>query len=191
MVMFSKNKEAALRRKDHSKKGSIDEEVVPALEAINAMPDFYTTSSCAGRIVLLREPRSRKKKDFEWLYVSHSEPDITRIRAALDKLPKDKVWLRMEPFIIHVCSRDMGSAERFLAVMRKAGLKHSGILAARKRIVIEVAGNERMDVPVAAEGRMLVGEEYLGRVTREAWDRLVLSRKRLALLTTMLSTEVK
>ncbi|EPT27229.1 hypothetical protein TGME49_227400 [Toxoplasma gondii ME49] len=43
-------------RKDRSKKGSVDEEIRPLLDAINKLKNFYTSSSCAGRILLVGTP---------------------------------------------------------------------------------------------------------------------------------------
>ncbi|KEP67670.1 UNVERIFIED_CONTAM: hypothetical protein HHA_227400 [Hammondia hammondi] len=43
-------------RRDKSKKGSVDEEIRPLLDAINKLKNFYTSSSCAGRILLVGTP---------------------------------------------------------------------------------------------------------------------------------------
>ena len=41
--------------KDKSKSGGPDKPIVALLEAVNKIPCFYTTSSCAGRIIILTE----------------------------------------------------------------------------------------------------------------------------------------
>ncbi|MBI2659990.1 hypothetical protein HYX07_02415, partial [Candidatus Woesearchaeota archaeon] len=50
---FAKEKSDFLRKKDKSKKGFIDKDAVKIVNCINSKSDYYTTSSCAGRIVLL------------------------------------------------------------------------------------------------------------------------------------------
>ncbi|KAM6919156.1 tRNA wybutosine-synthesizing protein 3 homolog [Xenentodon cancila] len=50
---FSQWKKQALTRLDLSKKGSVDEDVALLVERINRTEQFFTTSSCSGRIVLI------------------------------------------------------------------------------------------------------------------------------------------
>ena len=51
---FSKLKEHSLSKIDKSKKNSIDKNIKSLINIINKSDDYYTTSSCSGRIVLLR-----------------------------------------------------------------------------------------------------------------------------------------
>ena len=53
MDFFEKEKQDFLSKKDKSKKGSIDDGIIGLINLINSKSDYYTTSSCAGRIVLL------------------------------------------------------------------------------------------------------------------------------------------
>ncbi len=180
--MFDTQKKLVLEREDHSKKGRIDNGIRPLFDLINSLSDYYTTSSCAGRIVLLRQPFSGKKKDAEWLYVTHSKAGYADIKKCLENPPEECVWLRQEPFIIHICARTMGDADKMLSVLRTAGLKHSGILTAGRRIIIEATGTEHMDVPVSKGGALLVDERYLRFVASEANRKLKRNSERLRLL---------
>lgn len=81
---FAKEKSDFLRKKDKSRKGSIDRDIVDLINLINSKKDFYTTSSCAGRIVLL-EMKSRKKNDCEWIFSKHDKVNLKEIINALKK----------------------------------------------------------------------------------------------------------
>ena len=59
---FLKEKSGFLSKKDKSRKGHIDKDIAKILSKINSKKDYYTTSSCSGRIVLL-EKLSNKKSD--------------------------------------------------------------------------------------------------------------------------------
>ena len=48
--IFLRQKEQCLRAVDLSRKGSIDEPIVELVDYINTKADFFTTSSCSGRI---------------------------------------------------------------------------------------------------------------------------------------------
>lgn len=50
---FSRWKAQSLNKADLSRKGSVDEDAVAVVELLNSREEFFTTSSCAGRILLL------------------------------------------------------------------------------------------------------------------------------------------
>lgn len=63
-------------RRDKSPKGFIDEPILDLMHVINQHPEYYTTSSCSGRIAIYCEglnenTGSGTTKGGIWLYVSH------------------------------------------------------------------------------------------------------------------------
>ena len=52
---FSTEKARVLSKVDLSRKGSVDEPIAELVSYINALEDFYTTSSCSGRLAVLQE----------------------------------------------------------------------------------------------------------------------------------------
>lgn len=50
---FGRWKAQSLIKADLSRKGSVDEDAVEVVELLNSREEFFTTSSCAGRILLL------------------------------------------------------------------------------------------------------------------------------------------
>lgn len=55
MAAFNKQKESCLSQVDLSKKGSIDDQIIDLVQYINAQENFFTTSSCSGRISVFSE----------------------------------------------------------------------------------------------------------------------------------------
>ena len=53
--VFDREKARVLDKADLSRKGSVDAPIRHLVEAINAHPHYYTTSSCSGRSVVLCE----------------------------------------------------------------------------------------------------------------------------------------
>ena len=51
-VCFAADKARVLGKVDLSRKGSVDVAIAPLLGYVNAQDFFYSTSSCAGRLVL-------------------------------------------------------------------------------------------------------------------------------------------
>ncbi len=65
---FEKEKKDCLSKIDKSKKGSIDKKIKELVDLINSLKDYYTTSSCSGRILLIKRPKSGKKCDVDFLF---------------------------------------------------------------------------------------------------------------------------
>lgn len=55
MAAFEKQKASCLSQVDLSKKGSIDDEIMDLVQYINAKDNYFTTSSCSGRISVFSE----------------------------------------------------------------------------------------------------------------------------------------
>lgn len=53
--VFDKQKAQSLEGIDHSKKGSFDAPIHDLIVLINTQKDFFTTSSCSGRILVFTE----------------------------------------------------------------------------------------------------------------------------------------
>jgi len=69
------------------------------------------------------------------------------------------------------------SANKLLKISSKVGLKHSGIISLKKnKIVVEIIGNEKIETIVSKNGRILVNEEYLKELVKEANKKLLRSR---------------
>jgi len=68
--VFDKQKVQSLKGIDHSKKGSFDAPIHDLIVFINSQPNFFTTSSCSGRLHIFREGEN-KKKGCKWLLSSH------------------------------------------------------------------------------------------------------------------------
>lgn len=164
-MTFSNDKKMVLSKQDKSKKGCFDSAIIPLLDAINAHPAFYTSSSCSGRILLLTTPVSGRKDEVAWLFSTHNVVVLEQLSTALSSLktaPVAPVWFRMEGFILHVCCKTIEDAMKLVLLARDAGIKRSGIISATgRKISVEIIDTERLDCPIADKGSLLVPEEYL------------------------------
>ncbi len=158
-----------LTKNDKSKKGDIDTRVIPLLNALNQLPEYYTTSSCSGRTYLWTG--TGKKNQTEWIKVSHDLID----ENFLQNLPAKKgvIWLRVEPFILHVACKDIETANRLLEKSRQI-YKKSCILSASNKIIIEIRGSELIEMPLFVDGKSLFQGEYswLVAVVNEKLNRM-------------------
>ncbi|MFC1697805.1 tRNA wybutosine-synthesizing 3 family protein [Nanoarchaeota archaeon] len=161
--------------KDKSKVGGIDKEIKPLIDKINANEYFYTTSSCAGRIIITTMPKNGR--NYEWLLISHDPVNFPEINAVVSGLNvEDEVWFKMDGFIIHLCCADLESANLLLKRLKAIGLKRSGIISLKDRIIIEIIGNERVECPIYDQ-KLLVDEDFLRVLIEKANDRLIKNRE--------------
>lgn len=168
---FEEAKQAARKKMhtaDHSRKGSVDTRIQNVVDDINQHPDYFTTSSCSGRILVITEPQPLKKHLPEWLYMSHAAGDASAIWEAISKTKARRVWFKQEGPILHVSCRTIGAAERLLRQARQAGYKRAGCFSLGNKNLVEIRAAETMQVPVIDEGIVLLSRAYAERLVRIA-----------------------
>ncbi|MBW2976641.1 hypothetical protein KY347_04305 [Candidatus Woesearchaeota archaeon] len=183
-MTFEKKKKDFLRKKDKSRKGSIDGKIKKLVNRINSFGDFYTTSSCSGRILLLAIPESNKKNEVKYLFCSHKKIKYNELEKALpEKLPKNIVWFRVEPAILHIACRNLDSALRLLNTARNIGFRRSGIISAGKnRIVMEIISTEKIDAIAGKKSKLLIGKNYFKILVEEGNKKLERTWKKIGKL---------
>jgi len=186
-MTFDKQKKDCLDRLDKSNKRSIDADIKPIVELFNAHPDYYTTSSCSGRILLI-EKKSDNKKDARFRLAEHKKADFHMIKKSLERIPEYDIWLRQESIILHVCCRELEAASRLLRIVRDLGIKRAGIINSDKRIIIEIIGTESMETIIARDGKSLISDEYLNILVMEANKKLERNKSKIKELYERLSS---
>lgn len=189
---FAKEKADFLLKKDKSRKGSIDLKIKKLVEKINFSDNYFTTSSCAGRILLLTQPKSNKKNEVQYLFCSHSKINFSNIEKILKnkKLPEDDVWFRVESAILHIACKDAESALKLLKIARDVGFRRSGIISLGKnRATIELVSTEKIDTIIAKKGKLIVDSAYLKILIDEGNNKLEKAWKKIEKLNNKL--EVK
>jgi len=165
-MSFDKYKKDFLRKIDKSKKGSVDREIKQFIGFINSSENYYTTSSCSGRIVLLQK-KSEKKQDTKWVFKSHKPVKFEQIKLKLNH----SLWFRQEPAIFHICCRRLSDAQKLINIARSVGFKRSGIQSLKK-IMVEVASSDYIDTIIARNNKLLVDEDYIKVLVSEANKKL-------------------
>lgn len=144
MRNFHQQKENAINElKASIRVGDVDEDLIPLLGKINALEDYYTTSSCAGRISVLQDLGGKGVNKFlgKW----HRKVDAEEVLDVLDKCG-GTAWFMYEPPILHIAAKTVEQADSMIKTCREAGFKHSGIQSVKEgRIIMEVMDTEKID----------------------------------------------
>jgi tRNA wybutosine-synthesizing protein 3 len=171
MNKFQEDKERQLNREDRSDKGEIDTDIRGVCRKINRKEDYYTTSSCAGRIILIKGLRRKDKGAF--LFRTHNKVSFKELKKRLNGIDyKGAVYFKLNPCILHVACKNLDKAGELLRKARKAGWKRSGIMTIKKRIILELLSTEKMELPVMDNKEVLVSDDYLKLLVRESNDKL-------------------
>lgn len=170
---FQQQKSKQLTRQDKSDKQSLDKRIERLCQKINDKKEYYTTSSCAGRVVLIKA--QDKKGSGLFLYRTHEKINFSEIKNQLNKIKareKALVYFKQEACILHVACADIKAAQKLLDKAKLAGWKKSGFIASKKRIVCELMSTEKIEMPIIKKGKILVPDEFLKLLVEEANKKL-------------------
>jgi len=181
MITFNRRKDDCLKKDDKSSIGSWDPHILRLCEKINKKANFYTLSSCAGRIVLIKN--LVKKGPDMFVFRSHEKVSFSELKKALENYKgKDNLMFKQETCILHVCCEQLEDAEKLLKIAREAGWKNSGIMSTQGRIVCELRSTEYLAFPIFVGGKILVDDEFLKVVVSEANEKLERSWQKIRAL---------
>lgn len=175
---FEFRKKEQLKKTDKSLKQSWDERIVNLCTKLNSKDNYYTTSSCSGRVVLLKD--SKIKSDDLFLFVSHDKINFEKLKSELNNINTSELfYFKQDPVILHIACRTLQDAQELIDIATKqAGWKRCGILASDKRFIVELNSTEKLEFPIF-HNKILVSDDYLKVIVEEAnkklqssWDKI-------------------
>lgn len=112
---------------DHSYKGSIDLPILELVMFINNLNNYYTTSSCSGRISIFEN--GIEAKQIKWLLVKHRLVSKLELLDVVNRNEDSNslIVLKCEAFILHINCRDLDSAKELHNIATICGFRESGI----------------------------------------------------------------
>ena len=130
--------------------GKVDEPIVDFLLKINEAEGLGTSSSCAGRVQIIR---MRERKDLSTRYYIEHVPEKIDVgfKVALEKALKEGregLYVKVEPFIYHFIAEDAGTAQKVVESCRRAGVKRCGYQRISHGYLIEVMGTTSASIPL-------------------------------------------
>ncbi|XP_059995728.1 tRNA wybutosine-synthesizing protein 3 homolog isoform X1 [Lagenorhynchus albirostris] len=179
---FRRWKAQCLSKADLSRKGSVDEDVVELVQLLNGREQFFTTSSCAGRIILLDRGINGsdvQKQNCCWLLVTHKPCVKDDVIVALKKANGDAI-LKFEPLVLHVQCRQLQDAQILHSVAIDSGFRNSGITVGKRgKTMLAVRSTHGLEVPLTHKGKLMVTEEYINFLIKIANQKMEENKKRI------------
>lgn len=179
---FKRWKVQCLSKADLSRKGSVDEDVLEIVQLLNGQEQFFTTSSCAGRIILLDgsvNGSEVQKQNCCWLLVTHKACVKDDVIVALQKAKGDAI-LKFEPLVLHVQCRQLQDAQILHSVAIDSGFRNSGITVGKRgKTMLAVRSTHGLEVPLSHQGKLMVTEEYINFLLKIANQKMEENKKRI------------
>ena len=173
-------KERALTKlKVASADKKVDEKILPILEILNGIEGVYTSSSCAGRIVLLQIPRLGDKRGAVFLGVWHRSIVSEEITSAAVKATQGILWLLAQAPILHIGVETTDLATILIKTAVLSGFKNSSMKSSGKKTVVELSSTERLDAPIGRNGCLYCEGDYLHLLTEIANEVIERSQQKL------------
>ena len=189
--IFTQRKKSVLGKIDKSFKGDWDKKIISLCKKINSMKNYYTTSSCSGRIVLIIDKDKKQKGLF--LKVYHNKITFKKLKRDLREIvereivEKSIVKFKQEPCILHIVCKTLKNAETILKKAHLAGWKKSGILSiAKNRIIVELNGTDRLEFLILNKRKILVTGEFLELIVKKSNENLEKSWEKIEKLKDLL-----
>lgn len=177
---FKDFKEKTITKLNYALKNNlVDKEVINILNSINSNEKYVTTSSCAGRIVIMEIPKVGDKKNAVFHGKWHSTVSIDEINLAIKKYETGQLWFITQPPIFHIASENLKDADKLLKIGIKCGFKHSGFKTVNERIIVELCSTERIDMLVGLKNEVFVNKNTISNLMDISNDLMIRSQKKL------------
>ena len=159
---FNEGKKSAIKKLEKALvAGEVDKGILPILNIINQSENYYTSSSCFGRIVVLEIPDIGDKKNAEFLGRWHKPIELDELIGSLKNAKKGQLWLLSQSPVIHVIAKSPEAADSLLKTAISCGFKHSGMKSFGKKNVVEVCSTERLDAPIGLDKKLFCNDEHM------------------------------
>ena len=93
-------KNALVKLQTAQKENKVDSGIQPILDIVNASEEYYTSSSCFGRIVLLEIPAIGDKKEAKSLGKWHRTIQIDELLTAAKDAKAGQLWFMSQSPIV-------------------------------------------------------------------------------------------
>lgn len=169
-----------------------DSAIIPLCRFLNGLPEFFTASSCSGRITVLELDEQENKRESAFFYKKHGKISAETVWKRVHEKSMNNLWFKQEPFILHLGTNSLENANRLLECCREAGIKRAGIMVAKPgKFVLEIIGTQGMAIPIKQKNKVLVEKKFFAFLSKQANKKLEANFVRLKRFETVLRKKLK
>ena len=168
--MFSKRRELFnLRLLEDIKLGRVDEDIIDILLMFNNIEEYYTTSSCSGRITIHKGKVYEDKRKHVVLFKMHELSKENELSDCLIEVLREHrfVWLKVSGFIIHVITNCLENAIALAKLVRRCGMKKDICIRPirNNEWLIVLKSPHNLSTPLSID---VIDSQYVNTLVKEA-----------------------
>ena len=169
-----------------------DARIIPTVDFIFSKKEFFTTSSCSGRILLIQLDSKETKKPKAFFAKYHSIPKFSEVWKKLHEKSQNNLWFKQESFVIVLGANTLENAKKIMSVCRNNGVKKVGIMSAEEgKFLVEAFGSNYMSFLIKEKNKILGSEEFVEKQFKTACKKLHANWKMLEKLEKALRKELE
>jgi tRNA wybutosine-synthesizing protein 3 len=168
----------------------VDTDIIPILTLLNDIEGFYTSSSCAGRIVLLQIPTIGDKQQATFLGIWHRTIQKEELTTAAKNATTGLLWILAQAPILHVGVKTQELANQLIKTAVSCGFKNSALKSTGKKTIVELCSTERLDAPIGKDAALFCQDNYLALLVEIANEVMTRSQEKLCRFEKNLKTAV-
>jgi tRNA wybutosine-synthesizing protein 3 len=154
--------------------------------------NFFTASSCAGRITLVGLDKKETKKESAFYRKWHRKVKFEEVMEGVKNFDGEVLWFKQEPIIFHLGTNNLENSKKILAICEKAGIKRAGIKVAKEgKFIIEMVGTHNINAPLKEEGKIIANEDYIKYLVKKGNEKFDKNQKMLKRFEKEIKKELK
>jgi len=147
----------------------MDKGFIPLCDFLTKSENYFSASSCAGRITLVGLDIRESKKESAFHRKWHRKVKFNEVREGIESYHGEVLWFKQEPLIFHIGSNNLENSKKILVACEKAGVKRSGIKVAKEgKFIIEIVGTHQINTPVRENGETKIDDTFLKYLVEKA-----------------------
>ena len=160
----------------------IDPLMISISKHVEKTKNYFTTSTCSGRITLMDLNEDESKKENVFYRKWHRKVKMEEVWKAIeDYSTNGNVWLRQDAFVYVIGTNTWENAEKIIRACQEAGVKRYGVHHfEEEKILMEIFGTQNMSIPLITKGKILIEKKHVKewvKIANQKWTRNENKRK--------------
>lgn len=141
----------------------IDPLMIPISKFLAQTTNYFSTSTCSGRITLMDLETNEHKRKGGFFRKWHRTVKLAEVWNGInDNTNTGNVWFKQDAFVYVIGTNTLERAHHLFMICQKAGIKRFGIHHFEDgKVLIEIFGTQAMSVPVKKGKKILVDKTYV------------------------------
>jgi len=162
------------------KDGKMDKDFIPLCNFLTKSKNYFSASSCAGRITLVGLDMKESKKESAFHRKWHRKVKFSEVKDGIESYSGEVLWFKQEPIIFHLGTNNLENAKKVLVACEKAGVKRSGVKVAKEgKFIVEIVGTHQINTPVREHSDTKIDDNYLKYLVKKANQKFDKNKKSL------------